>query len=104
MTKYGAKKTDGYSSKKEAKRAQELKLLEKAGEISHLKEQPRYELIPPARKSDGSLERGVVYIADFAYEKDGALVVEDVKGIKTPEYIIKRKLMLFRHGIEVREV
>jgi len=99
MNKFGAKKTNGYDSKAEAKRAGELKLMERAGKIKSLEEQVSFELIP---KQAG--ERSVVYKADFAYWEDGLYVVEDVKGMKTREYVIKRKLMLHVHGIRIKEV
>lgn len=106
--KYHAKKTelDGitFDSKKEANRYAELKLLERSGAIHNLQRQVRYELIP-AQKIDGkTVERACHYIADFVYEEDGKTVVEDVKGYRTKEYVLKRKLMLQVHGIEVREV
>jgi hypothetical protein len=98
--KYGNRKTNGYDSKREAARAAELKLLEKVGTISHLQEQVKYEVIP---KQDG--ERAAHYIADFVYvQDDGTLVAEDVKGFRTPDYILKRKLMKLVHGITIREV
>lgn len=103
MSKYHAKKTvvDGiiFQSRKEAKRYQELKLMQRAGLISDLRRQVKYELIP---KQQG--ERAVSYIADFVYTEDGKTVVEDVKGVRTPVYKIKKKLMLWRHGIRIREV
>lgn len=111
--KLHAEKTDGYDSKKEAKRADELRLMQAAGQIKNLAEQVAFELIPPQRDKNGKLlERGLNYIADFAYTdcKTGEYVVEDVKGYKNPAsapyrvFVIKRKLMLFRHGIRVREV
>lgn len=98
-TKYGNKKTNGYASKAESRRADELKLLEGAGEISDLREQVRFELIP---RQDG--ERSCSYIADFTFSENGAPVVMDVKGMKTDAYVIKRKLMLQVHGIKIREV
>ena len=89
-----------FDSKAEAARWQELSLLERAGEITELERQVEYELIP---KQKG--ERAVKYIADFRYvDNDGKTVVEDTKGVKTPAWIIKRKLMLRVHGIRVREV
>lgn len=104
MNKYHNVKTttsDGitHDSIKEANRWCELKLLEKAGKIQHLQRQVKYALIP---KQQG--ERAVEYIADFVYQEDGKLVVEDVKGKKTKEYIIKRKLMLWIHGIKIKEI
>ena len=101
-SKYGAKKTilDGivFHSRKEANRYAELKLLEQAGEIQDLRRQVRFELIPA---HEG--ERPVAYIADFVYIQDGQQVVEDCKGYRTDVWIIKRKLMLDRFGIRVKE-
>ena len=102
--KYGNTKVnvDGvpFDSKREAARWKELRLMERAGEITALRRQVRFELIP---KQDG--ERAVSYVADFVYrDKDGREIVEDAKGARTREYIIKRKLMLWRHGIRIREV
>ena len=99
--KYGNKRTNGYASKREAKRAEELKLLEKAHQIHDLKEQVKFELLP---KQDG--ERAIYYIADFTYVTGpgGNLVVEDAKGYRDPVYRIKRKLMLHVHSIRIREV
>lgn len=101
-TKFGNEPTDGYASKKEARRAGELKMLQRAGKIYDLREQVRYELVPA---QDG--ERAVHYVADFVYKyvgTDGTEEVEDVKGVRTPEYVIKRKLMLKVHGIRIKEV
>ena len=72
----------------------ELKLLQMAGGITDLQRQVPFVLIPSQRGSDGKvIEQPVKYIADFVYTENGGTVVEDVKGYKTPEYIIKRKLM-----------
>jgi len=96
-SKYGAVPTNGYASKKEARRAAELDLLQKCGEISELQEQVKYELLPKQGK-----ERPVCYIADFVYRnRAGLLIVEDTKGVKTDVFVIKRKMMLFFHGISV---
>ena len=118
--KYHARKVTVYGivfdSRKEADRWRELQLLERAGKITELKRQVKFTLIPTQRKfcneigKNGQfkkgkiLERPVAYIADFAYYQDGKYVVEDTKGVKTPEYVIKRKLMLFLQGIRIREV
>lgn len=117
--KYNNKKTviDGitYDSKKEAKRHRELLLLESSGAIQNLQRQVKYILIPSQREPDivgakGGIRKGKVierecaYIADFVYEQDGETVVEDTKGMKTTDYIIKRKLMLYRHNIRIREI
>ena len=105
-SKYGNKKTivDGvkYDSRKEARRYLELKALEEQGKISELKQQVKFELIP---RQDG--EKATRYIADFTYMENGELVVEDVKSPATREngvYIIKRKLMLYKYGIRIKEV
>lgn len=103
--KYHAKKSGGYASRKEHRRANELRLMQRAGLITNLREQVSYELIPTQHGADGKvLERACDYIADFVYtDKDGKTVVEDTKGVKTKEYIIKRKLMLHVHGIRIVE-
>lgn len=92
-----------FDSKKEYQRWIELKVLANAGKISKLQRQVPYLLIPTQRTGTVT-ERAVKYIADFVYEKDGRVIVEDTKGVKTPEYIIKRKLLLFFYGIEIQEV
>ena len=112
MAKYNNVKIDGYDSKKEYRRAKELKLLEKKGIITGLQEQVKYELISPHEvqvvqkmlRKKKLIERGVYYIADFVYYRDGEYIVEDTKGVRTKEYIIKRKLMLYVHGIKIKEV
>lgn len=110
-TKYNNKKitVDGqkFDSKKEANRYRELRLLEKAGAIKDLRMQVKFTLIPAQRdEATGKVvERECSYKADFVYyEEAGETVVEDVKGYRTKEYIIKRKLMLYLYGIRIREV
>lgn len=108
-TKYNNKRitVDGqkFDSKKEANRYKELLLLEKAGVIKNLSRQVKFVLIPYQRDENGKvIERECSYKADFKYEKDGKTVVEDVKGFRTKEYIIKRKLLLYKYGIRIREV
>lgn len=109
-TKYNNKKitVNGqvFDSKKEANRYKELLLLEKAGEIYDLRRQVKFKLIPTQRDevTGEVVERECSYKADFVYEEDGKTVVEDVKGFRTKEYIIKRKLMLWRYGIRIMEV
>lgn len=104
-SKYGAKKSGGYASRKENRRANELKLMQRAGLISNLREQVKYVLIPTQRDTGGKLlEKECSYYADFVYDKDGVTVVEDTKGVRTKEYIIKRKLMLHVHGISIVEI
>ena len=110
VSKYRNKKTvvDGqtFDSKKEANRYQELILLEKAGEIEDLRTQVKFVLIHAQRdEATGKvIERECSYKADFVYTEGGETIVEDVKGFRTKEYIIKRKLMLWRYGIRIREV
>lgn len=116
MGKYKNVKCKGYDSTHEYNRAQALKILEKKGVISDLQEQVRYELIPTqymhyqeqgARKMINKkklLERSICYVADFQYIREGELIIEDAKGVKTKDYIIKRKLMLYLHGIRIKEV
>jgi hypothetical protein len=96
--KYGAKRTNGYHSAREAKRAAELKLLERSGEITDLREQVPIELLP---KQVG--ERGVKIILDFTYRENGTLIAEDCKGMRTPQYILKRKMLQYFHGLRIRE-
>lgn len=107
-TKYINRKAtvDGivFDSIKEARRYNELKLLQKAGQIEELELQQEFELIPSQRVGGRVVERAVKYRADFTYKQDGKLVVEDTKGVKTKDYIIKRKLMLFVHGIQIKEI
>lgn len=95
-----------FDSLKEANRWAELTLLQRAGKIKDLSRQVKYQLIPVQRDEFGkAIERSVDYIADFQYrDEKGKLVVEDAKGFKTKEYIIKRKLMLKEYGIRIREV
>lgn len=125
-SKYGAEKqtivnSDGstitFDSKKEARRFVELRFLEQVGKIKDLERQKKYVLIPAQREPDtvgkrggiikGKLiEREVAYIADFVYFDNDLhqVVVEDTKGIRTPEYIIKRKMLLYFYGIRITEV
>lgn len=120
--KYGNKKVtvDGitFDSKREARRYRELMLLQKAGQICDLELQKEYVLVPAQyetyerygkngkRLKDGKrcVENAVKYKADFVYQQDGVTVVEDTKGMRTKDYIIKRKLMLYVHGIRIKEI
>ena len=103
MNKYHARKVfyDGhwFDSAFERDRYIYLKKMEEDGFIKDLRLQVKYEIIP---KQDG--ERAAHYIADFVYENGNGVVVEDTKGFRTQEYILKRKLMLQVHGIKIREV
>jgi hypothetical protein len=110
--KYGNKKIrlpDGtvYDSKKEFKRHQELLLMERAGLISNLERQVKIPLLPSQRDENGKvIEREVSYIADFVYHDNekNMTVVEDTKGVRTKEYILKRKMALYLNHIRIREV
>ena len=107
-SKYHNRKTecDGiiFDSKREAARYKELKLLLTAGEISDLRMQVPYELIPTF-KLKGETFRGMKYVADFVYrDKNGNEVVEDSKGMRTDIYKLKKKLMAYIHHIVIQEV
>lgn len=124
--KYLSKKQiiDGieFDSKKEASRYAELKTLERSGKIKGLRMQVPYALIPAQyeevkyytpkthqeKKKKHIIEREVKYIADFVYEKDGEIVVEDVKGYRKSSaysiFVLKRKMMLYFHNIRIREI
>ena len=107
-----------FDSRKEARRYQELLLLQRAGVIKSLQRQVKYVLIPAQYESferygkNGQeltpgkklIERECAYVADYVYVEDGKTVVEDTKGMKTKDYILKRKMTLFFHGIRIREV
>lgn len=111
-----------YDSVKEYRRHDELKLLERAGKITGLQRQVKFELVPKQceestevfkrgknkglPKPGKMLESAVCYVADFVYQQDGKQIVEDVKSpaTKTPLYILKRKLMLYFYGIRIKEI
>lgn len=125
-SKYGAKKItrngETFDSLKEYRRFCQLSLLEKSGDITELRRQVVFPLIPTQReetcevytrgknkglpKPGKVLEKEVKYIADFVYTErpTGEVVVEDVKGVKTKEYILKRKMMLYFHNIRIKEI
>lgn len=107
MSKYHSTPTEvngiRFDSKREANRWFELRMLERAGKIEKLKRQVKYLLIPSQYRDGKCIEREASYIADFVYVKDGQLVVEDCKGFRTPEYKLKRKLMLERYDIRLVE-
>ena len=110
-----------HDSRKEAKRWVELSLMQKAGLIKDLKSQVEFELLPTQREASTEvytrgekkglpkegkvLEKGVTYIADFVYTDTatGEKVVEDSKGVRTKDYILKRKMMLYFHNIRIKE-
>lgn len=98
-----------FDSKREAARYGELKLLEKAGEISNLCLQPRFVLTVDNRNyPDNGYGRSIVlgaYVGDFMYvDRHKGKVVEDVKGFKTPLYRWKKKHVEAQHGISITEV
>lgn len=113
--KYGNKKYGTYASKKEYNRAQALKAMERQGLISNLREQVSYTIIPSqyevgepgpkgGKPKQKCIEHACRYVADFVYDDaDGNTIVEDTKGFRTKDYIIKRKLMLFVYGIKIKE-
>lgn len=119
-SKYHSKKTIAFGitfdSKKEADRYMVLKNLEAKKKIHDLQRQVKFVLIPAQREEDSVgvkggrikgkvIERECAYYADFVYfTPDNVMIVEDTKGMKTPEYVIKRKLMLYIHGIQIREI
>lgn len=105
-SKYHAKKTvvDGiqFDSAKEANRYTKLRDMQQAGEIEGLRLQVPFEILP-SFECEGVKYRGMKYIADFVYCRDGVRVVEDVKGAKTPEYRMKKKLMAYINHINIKE-
>lgn len=118
MSKYHNKKVtrngEVYDSVKEANRHGVLKLLERSGKITDLQRQVKFVLIPAQYAPDtvgvrGGVKRGKLlerecsYVADFVYCENGKLVVEDTKGFRTADYKIKRKLMLYLKGIQIKE-
>ena len=109
-SKYGNTKTTlngvEFDSHKEAQRYAQLRLLERAGKISNLRRQVKYVLIPAQRDEKGKLlERECSYVADFVYFdlSLGREVVEDAKGYRTDTYKLKKKMMLWVHGIQITE-
>lgn len=108
---------DVFDSMKEYWRFAELKQMQAEGKITDLQRQVKYILIPAQREPDTIgkrggvkkgklLEREVAYYADFVYRLSdtGTLIVEDTKGMRTTEYIIKRKMMLYFHKIRIKEL
>lgn len=106
-----------FDSMKEYNRYLELLDLEQKGKIKELRRQVKYVLVPAQREPDSTgkrggvkkgklIEREIAYYADFVYRltDTDTLIVEDTKGVRTTEYIIKRKLMLFIHGIRIKEI
>ena len=100
--KYNARRVAGYASAREAKRAAELRILEQAGKIGPLNEQVPYTLLP----ATAEFPRALRYIADFTYvdRETGQVVIEDAKGVRTPVYKLKKRLMKQLLGVEVTEI
>ena len=99
-SKYHNRKTKGFDSAKEWRRNQELEALQRAGEISELNRQVPFVLMPSFAIADKTTKSGrrtvreIRYIADFTYRlKDGTRIIEDVKGMQTDVFKIKRKLL-----------
>ena len=109
-SKYGNQKVTTetgltFDSKAEYRRWCELNVLLRAREITDLQRQVPFELVPAQVSPEGTKLRPVAYVADFTYrDKEGRLVVEVPKGASTAEWIIKKKMMLHRYGIWVREI
>lgn len=109
MNKYHNDKVseDGivFDSKAERRRYRELKLMEQAGEITNLRLQPEYELIPKYTKN-GKTVRAVKYRADFLYrDRQGHVIVEDVKGVKTDVYRLKKKIFEYKYpDLTIKEI
>lgn len=96
-----------FDSHKERDRFIILYFQERDGQITDLNRQVRFQLLPTQKDENGKkIENPCFYVADFTYRKDGKLVVEDVKSkaTKTQVYRLKKKLMLWFHGIRVEEV
>lgn len=99
-----------FDSKKEARIYAEYEMLEKCGEITDLQRQVKYELIPAQYMIvDGKnkcIERACVYWADIVFKDGKETIVIDVKSpaTRTDSYIIKRKLMLYKYGIQIKEI
>lgn len=119
--KYHAKKVSilgvEFDSKKEGMRWLLLKDMERAGEIRDLQRQVSFELLPAIWRDEvvhlktkdkverRLVQRAVHYVADFVYTtREGRTIVEDTKGVRLPEYILKKKMMLALKGIEITEI
>ena len=107
-TKFGNVRTtiDGitFDSKHEANRWCELKYMERAGLITDLRRQVKFELIPSLCMNGKVVQRSVSYIADFVYWENGKRIVEDAKGCRTDVYKLKKKILRWQFGVEIKEV
>ena len=108
MSKYKNVKTTykgiTFDSRKEAERYIVLKSLQDRGLITDLKRQVRFQLLPAQKVNGKVVEKSVAYVADFTYMRNGELVVEDAKGMRTPVYNLKKKLMVWFYSIQIKEV
>jgi hypothetical protein len=109
MTKYGNRPTvqNGYlfDSQAESRRYFDLLILERTGEIAALEVHPSYELQPAFKDKRGRKHRAIRYEGDFSYQEGGKLVVEDIKGVRTPAFILKEKLFLYKYpDIDLRVI
>jgi len=107
QNKYHNKKViyDGikFDSEKEKNRYIGLKQLERLGVIQNLQRQVKYEL-QPSFKLNGTTIRSITYIADFVYIQDNKEIIEDVKGMRTKEYLLKKKLFEYKYQKEIKEI
>ena len=107
QNKYHNKKVEydgiNFDSVKEKNRYIGLKQLEKLGVIQNLQRQVKYEL-QPSFKLNGKIIRSITYIADFVYEQDDVEIIEDVKGMRTKEYLLKKKLFEYKYQKEIKEI
>lgn len=107
QNKYHNKKViyDGikFDSVKEKNRYIGLKQLERLGVIQNLQRQVKYEL-QPSFKLNGTTIRSITYIADFVYIQDNKEIIEDVKGMRTKEYLLKKKLFEYKYKKEIKEI
>lgn len=107
QNKYHNKKViyDGikFDSEKEKNRYVGLKQLERLGVIQNLQRQVKYEL-QPSFKLNGKTIRSITYIADFVYIQDNKEIIEDVKGMRTKEYLLKKKMFEYKYQKEIKEI
>jgi len=105
-----------FDSKREMERYNVLHLLEKSGHISDLRMQVKYELVPSIYETSvvklktkektitKCIQKAIYYVADFVYVKDGKTIIEDVKGFKTSDYKLKKKMMRYFYKINITEI
>ena len=104
----GSVKQITFDSVKEARRFGELELMKNTGKIRDLRLQVNFTLQEGFTTAAGERIRPIVYRADFVYQEPSPTgwrtIVEDVKGVHTKEYSMKRKMMLEKFGVDIREV